>query len=55
MADGKDEHFWDATRKPWMDLENERRPIRPLKSSERKIDQKGNAGTYFHVYCEFSH
>ena len=36
MSDGKDKHFWDETRKPWMDLENETRPIRPLKSSVRK-------------------
>jgi hypothetical protein len=33
MSNKKDKHFWDETRKPWMDLENERRPIRPQKSA----------------------
>ena len=34
MSNAKDKHFWDETRKPWMDLENERKPIRPQKSGK---------------------
>lgn len=34
MSQNKEKHFWDETRKPWTDLENERDPIRPQKSGK---------------------
>lgn len=34
MSTKKEKHFWDETRKPWMDLEGERKPIRPIKSGK---------------------
>ncbi|KAF4658386.1 hypothetical protein FOZ61_005669 [Perkinsus olseni] len=40
MTTGGDQHFWDETRKPWNDLENERRPVKPQKkASGSKVTQ----------------
>ena len=43
MSKQGDKHFWDETRKPWMDLENERAPIRPQKSG--KTSNRANETT----------
>ncbi|KAF4673207.1 hypothetical protein FOL47_010827 [Perkinsus chesapeaki] len=42
---GNDQHFWDETRKPWNDLENERRPVKPQKkaSGSRVTEDTGKA------------
>ncbi|KAF4714875.1 Ran-specific GTPase-activating protein, partial [Perkinsus olseni] len=45
MTTGGDQHFWDETRKPWNDLENERRPVKPQKkaSGSRVTQDTGKA------------
>ena len=43
MSNKPDKHFWDETRKPWMDLEGERKPIRPQKSG--KASNRSNETT----------
>lgn len=43
MSQQREKHFWDETRKPWTDLENERDPIRPQKSG--KASNRANETT----------
>jgi hypothetical protein len=40
----EDQHFWDETRKPWMDLENERRAVKPQKSGKSHSRANENTG-----------
>ena len=41
----EDKHFWDETRKPWADLEGEKRTVKPIKSA--KSTSKSNESTGF--------
>ena len=49
MSTKKDKHFWDETRKPWMDLENERRPIRPQKSAKDNSRANETTGKFLGI------
>jgi hypothetical protein len=40
----EDKHFWDETRKPWMDLEGEQRAVKPQKSAKKHARANENTG-----------
>ena len=40
----EEKHFWDETRKPWMDLEGERRVVKPQKSAKSHARANENTG-----------
>lgn len=40
----EDEHFWDQTRKPWMDLEGERTVVKPTKTAKKHARANENTG-----------
>ena len=48
-----DKHFWDETRKPWADLEGERRAVKPQKSAQKHARANENTGAASQLMAGF--